>query len=299
MSNIQSWIKAARLRTLPLALSSVAMGAVVAAQEPTFNAPAAWMAGLTTLLLQILSNFANDLGDSSSGIDNDQRVGPKRTVQSGEISRKSMAMAVFVTAALAFSSGLFLLLAFSDLTANQILLFIGLGLAAIAAAITYTIGKKPYGYFGLGDLFVFLFFGLLGVAGTFFVSSGLFRGDVLLPAAAMGLWSTGVLNLNNLRDHANDRFSGKHTIVVKLGYHNALLYHAFLVMMPFVLLSIFVTGRSGSLISYSFLIAIVPFISDLRAVLRMRNPAGLDPYLKKLAIKTMLVTLVFGITNLL
>lgn len=298
-SKLQSWTKAARLRTLPLALASVALGAVVAAKEPSFHHAAAWLAALTTLLLQVLSNFANDLGDSSSGIDNDQRVGPRRTVQSGEISRKNMTKAVGVTAFFALLSGLWLIIGVAELSLTQIAVFLGLGLAAIAAAITYTIGKNPYGYIGLGDLFVFLFFGLLGVAGTFFVTVSDFKMDVLLPASAMGLWSTGVLNLNNMRDHANDRFSGKRTLVVKMGYHNALLYHAFLVLTPFILLLVFVAGRQASALSYLFLLGVIPFFKDLLDVFKVRNPADLDPFLKKLAIKTMLVTLVFGITFLL
>ena len=298
MPTLQSWIKAARLRTLPLALSSVALGAFVAAKEPTFNVAAALMAGFTTLLLQILSNFANDLGDAKSGIDNDQRVGPKRTVQSGEISRSNMKIAVTTTAGLAFLTGILLIFSVADLSTQQQMLFLGLGLAAIAAAITYTIGKRPYGYLGLGDLFVFLFFGLIGVGGTYLVATASFKLSVLLPAAAMGLWSTGVLNLNNMRDHANDRFSGKRTLVVKIGYHNALLYHAFLILVPFVLLTIFVAQRNSSLISYAFLLALIPFINDLLHVLKVRNPADLDPFLRKLALKTMLLTLVFGLTTL-
>lgn len=298
MSKIKSWIKAARLRTLPLALSSVALGGFVAAKSPTFSLLAALLAGLTTLLLQILSNFANDLGDSKSGIDNDQRVGPRRTVQSGEVSKKDMKTAVVITAFLALLSGLWLLFGVAELSNTKLWLFLGFGLLAIVAAITYTIGKRPYGYLGLGDLFVFLFFGLLGVAGTFLVSTGQFDPMVLLPASAMGLWSAGVLNLNNMRDHANDRFSGKKTLVVKIGYHNALLYHGFLTIFPFVLLTIFVRSQNGSLLSYAFLVFLIPFIYDLVMILKVRDVAKLDPFLRKLAIKTMLVTLLYGITTL-
>jgi 1,4-dihydroxy-2-naphthoate octaprenyltransferase len=298
MSKVKSWIKAARLRTLPLALSSVALGGFVAAKSPTFSLLAALLAGLTTLLLQILSNFANDLGDSKSGIDNDQRVGPRRTVQSGELSKKDMKKAVVITAILALTSGLWLLFGVAELSNTQLWLFLGFGLLAIVAAITYTIGKRPYGYLGLGDLFVFLFFGLLGVAGTFFVATGQFDGMVLLPASAMGLWSAGVLNLNNMRDHANDRFSGKRTMVVKIGYHNALFYHVFLTIFPFILLAIFVRSQNGSLISYAFLVFLIPFIYDLIMILKVRDVAKLDPFLRKLAIKTMLVTLLYGLTTL-
>lgn len=293
-----SWIKAARLRTLPLALSSVAMGGFVAAGQPGFHLSAVLMAALTTLLLQVLSNFANDLGDSRSGIDNAQRVGPKRTVQTGEISRGAMRNAVIFTALLALLSGMFLLFGVSRLSNAQIYLFLALGLAAITAAITYTLGRKPYGYLGLGDVFVFVFFGLLGVAGTYFVATAHMDAVVFLPAAAMGLWSTGVLNLNNMRDHANDRFSGKYTLVVKMGYHNALIYHILLVGLPFVLLTTYNILQQASWHQYLFFLALPLFARDLRGVLTQRDPAGLDPFLKRLALSAMLATLLFGIPRL-
>ncbi|GAB1417480.1 1,4-dihydroxy-2-naphthoate octaprenyltransferase [Bacteroidales bacterium] len=296
MAKMQSWVKAARLRTLPLALSSVALGAIIAAKEPSFNRNAALMAGLTTLLLQILSNFANDLGDTHSGIDNEARVGPKRTVQLGEISRKEMKVAVAVTALLSLLSGLWLLFGLAQLSLTQILLFLAFGLAAIAAAINYTIGKNPYGYYGMGDLFVFLFFGLLAVAGTFYVSTGSIKTEVFLPAVAMGMWSTGVLNLNNMRDHENDRITGKHTLVVKMGYQRAKIYHAFLVLLPFALMAVFLLIIEAKWISWTFFVTLALFVSDLIRVTCEKTPARLDPFLKRLALFTMLAVLIFGFT---
>ncbi len=298
MAKIHSWIKAARLRTLPLALSSVALGAIVAAKEVSFNRNSALMAGLTTLLLQILSNFANDLGDTHSGIDNEHRVGPKRTVQIGEISRYEMQIAVAVTASLSLLSGLWLLFGVANLQFHQNVVFIVFGLAAIAAAIKYTLGKNPYGYFGFGDLFVFLFFGILAVAGTFFVSTGQFKPEVLLPASAMGLWSTGVLNLNNMRDHVNDRITGKNSLVVKMGYRRAQIYHAVLVLLPFLLMAIYLILTKAKPTAWLFMLGLIPFVKDLIGVLKEKNPARLDPYLKRLAIASMFVVLIFGLSLL-
>lgn len=295
MPKATSWIKAARLRTLPLALSSIAMGGMVASQYPVFNHWAVIMAAVTTLFLQILSNLANDYGDSYSGIDNAKRVGPSRTVQSGEIPPRAMKKAIWLLAFLSLASGLVLVFLVAHLQSTSLLVFLLLGIAAIAAAIKYTVGRNPYGYIGLGDLFVFLFFGLLGVGGTFYLATLQWDPLVLLPASAMGLLSTGVLNLNNMRDIENDRLNHKITLAVKLGLSKALVYHAFLVLLPFVLLTLYLLLTRSGLLTFLFLLTLPLFITDLYRVFHIGGGAALDPFLKRLALKTLLLTIVFGL----
>lgn len=295
MASLRSWIKAARLRTLPLALASVAMGGMVAATHARFNLKAVVMAAVTTLFLQILSNLANDYGDSRSGIDNEKRVGPKRTVQTGEISAQSMKKAVILFSVLSLFSGLLLIFWAASLSFKTSAIFVFLGLAAIIAAIKYTVGKNPYGYIGLGDLFVFLFFGLLGVGGTWFLATKSWDPLILLPATAMGLLSAGVLNLNNMRDFINDRQNGKNTLVVKIGLRAAFVYHSIIVMLPFALLGAYVFFSGANPKVFLFLILLPVFLADLVSIKNSFGGAMLDPFLRKLALKTLLLTLVFGL----
>ncbi len=294
MASFKSWVKAARLRTLPLALASIAMGGFVASTNKDFNLYAVLMAGLTTLLLQILSNFANDYGDFTKGTDDDNRLGPKRTVQSGEITAKEMKMAMFIFSILSLFSGLAMLIFFVQLPLTATILFVGLGIAAIAAAIKYTTGDNPYGYAGYGDIFVFIFFGLVAVLGTFFLATQTWHWSVLLPAIAMGMLSTGVLNLNNIRDYTNDKMKGKKTIAVKLGVKGAIYYHTLLVSIPFLAIIAYNLINQANWQAYLVLLLIPLFIIDLLDIRKLKNSAALDPYLKKLAIKTLLLTLVYG-----
>ena len=294
MASFKSWVKAARLRTLPLALASIAMGGFVASTNKGFNLYAVLMAGLTTLLLQILSNFANDYGDFTKGTDDNNRLGPKRTVQSGEITAKEMKMAMLIFSILSLFSGLAMLIYFVQLPLTATILFVGLGIAAIAAAIKYTTGDNPYGYAGYGDIFVFIFFGLVAVLGTFFLATQTWHWSVLLPALAMGMLSTGVLNLNNIRDYTNDKMKGKKTIAVKLGVEGAIYYHTLLVSIPFLAIIAYNLINQANWQAYLVLLLIPLFIIDLLDIRKIKNSAALDPYLKKLAIKTLLLTLVYG-----
>lgn len=295
MATLKSWVKAARLRTLPLAMASIAMGGFVASTHKAFNLQAVLMAGMTTLLLQILSNFANDYGDFSKGTDDENRLGPKRTVQSGEITAKEMRLAILISSMLSFASGMVLLLYYVKLPIVETLIFIVLGIAAILAAIKYTTGKNPYGYAGLGDFFVFLFFGLVAVAGTFYLATNSWKWIVLLPAIAMGLLSTGVLNLNNIRDYTNDKLKGKRTLAVKLGIDGAIIYHAALTSIPFLALLTNNLTTAAAWPAYIYLLLLPLFLIDLNKIRQLKNTAALDPYLKKLALKTLLLTLVYGI----
>jgi len=294
--NLKPWIQAFRLRTLPLALSSVALGCFIAYFDGGFNWKVCVLAVITTLLLQILSNLANDYGDSKHSVDSENRVGPERTVQSGLIKPKEMKKVVILFMVLSFISGLWLIYeGTKGISILTVLIFLILGLGAIAAAVKYTIGENPYGYSGFGDLFVFLFFGLTGVIGTYFLNTHSFKWELLLPASALGFLSAGVLNLNNMRDRENDRNSGKNTLVVKMGIGKAKWYHLFL------LAGSVICGLTYMLLNYHspfqmlFLLTI-PFLwINVVVVFNNTIPEELDPYLKKLAITSLLFSLAFGI----
>jgi len=294
--NLKPWIQAFRLRTLPLALSSVALGCFIAYFDGGFNWKVCVLAVITTLLLQILSNLANDYGDSKHSVDSENRVGPERTVQSGLIKPKEMKKVVILFMVLSFISGLWLIYeGTKGISILTVLIFLILGLGAIAAAVKYTIGENPYGYSGFGDLFVFLFFGLTGVIGTYFLNTHSFKWELLLPASALGFLSAGVLNLNNMRDRENDRNSGKNTLVVKMGIGKAKWYHLFL------LAGSVICGLTYMLLNYHspfqmlFLLTI-PFLwINVVVVFKNTIPEELDPYLKKLAITSLLFSLAFGI----
>lgn len=296
MPKARVWIKAMRLRTLPLALASIIMGGCLAFYRESFDPEVTLLAALTTLLLQVLSNFANDYGDTVNGIDNAGRVGPLRTVQSGMITPGQMKKAMILVSVLSFISGTLLVyLGTKGLPPVVPLAFIGAGLLAIAAAILYTVGKRPYGYIGMGDFFVFVFFGIAGVMGTYFLNTGSFDPEVLLPAASMGFLSSGVLNMNNLRDIENDRRSGKMTLVVRLGFSKARYYHLGLIIAAIACGLIFTLMNYHSPVQFLFVIA-VPFLwMNTASVFTIKAPEQLDAYLKKLAVASLLFSVSFGL----
>jgi 1,4-dihydroxy-2-naphthoate octaprenyltransferase len=300
---IKNWLSAFRLRTLPLALSTIGMGIFVHLSEEgkssnLVDVNAIYLLILTTVSLQILSNLANDYGDGIKGTDNENRVGPKRAVQSNLISKNQMKNGVIVTSLISFAFGLGLIyVTLGNATWNQILFFILLGVSSIFAAILYTVGKKAYGYSGLGDVFVFLFFGMVGVGGSFYLLALNFDPIILLPAAFIGLLSTAVLNMNNMRDVDNDAKSNKNTLVVKMGFNRAKRYHTFLILSAFLcwLLYCFLTSN------FIALIALIPFLvlfKNVVTVFKTNEPAELDKELKKIALSTFAATLLFGVTIL-
>lgn len=302
---MKHWIEAARLRTLPLSISGIIVGSMYALANPTdniltptevFNWRLFGFAILTTLGLQILSNFANDYGDGVKGTDNKDRVGPKRAIQSGVISPEAMKRAIIITAALTLLSAMLLIYyAFTDTNIFYSLFFLVLGILAIASAIRYTVGNTAYGYRGYGDLFVFVFFGLVSTLGVNFLYSKQLDPLLFLPAAAVGLLSVGVLNLNNMRDEASDRKSNKNTIVVKIGGAKAKIYHYFLIISAMVLVVLFALLSGFKPDQYLFLLAYIPLTKHLINVHKNKEAKLLDPELKKLALSTFALSVLLAL----
>lgn len=290
------WISAFRLRTLPLALASILTGGFLAQAAGCFNGPVVALAALTTVLLQVLSNLANDYGDSQNGADSIHRQGPQRAVQSGAISPAQMKRGMVVCGLLALGSGLTLLwVALGVAGLGLFLAFLALGLAAIWAAVHYTAGANPYGYAGLGDVSVFLFFGLVGVCGTYFLQARALPWPMLLPAAALGCFATAVLNVNNIRDIHSDALAGKITIPVRLGPAHARRYHALLLVLGLGCATGFVALTYQSPWQWLFGLAAPLFAFNARQVWQRQEPIQLDPLLKQLALSTLVFTLLFGV----
>ena len=300
MATLKSWIKAARLRTLPLAMSGILMGAALSYLDKGFNPTVTVLAIVTALFIQIFSNFANDYGDSQKGTDNQQRVGPKRTVQSGEISPKQMKLGMIVLILLSLATGIWLVAeGTKGLDLSVFLLFLTFGIIALIAAYKYTAGRNPYGYAGFGDLAVFLFFGILPVAGTYFLNTHQINPELFLPAVSIGLFSTGVLNLNNMRDIENDRNSGKNTVVVRMGSKKSKIYHSWLILTGLSTAVLFTAMHGKSTVQWLFLLSFPLFLNDLIQINKITSPRKFDPFLKKLSLATLLFTVLFGLGILL
>jgi 1,4-dihydroxy-2-naphthoate octaprenyltransferase len=294
------WIKAARLRTLPLSLSGIIMGAFIAKWR-LYGEGGTWdwrifaLALLVTLLYQVLSNYANDYGDGVKGTDA-KRVteAEARAVASGRITAKQMKNAVIILSILSFAATVALLyVAFIPDYMNEFYIFIGLGVASILAAIGYTIGKKPYGYMGLGDIVVFIFFGLVSVCGSYFLFTKSFSWDMLLPGTAIGMMSMAVLNLNNMRDIESDKLSGKNSFALRIGFKNAMIYEMILLQLPLILILMFlaVNGFFQTQNYYVFIVMILmlPLMKIRRQIMAVKNPRELDPFLKQVGIMTFMM----------
>ena len=296
MATLKSWIKAARLRTLPLAISGILMGAALSYMYGGFNLRVTILAIVTALFIQIFSNFANDYGDSQKGTDNQHRVGPQRTIQSGEITATQMKSGMAVLIVLSLVTGIWLIAeGTKGLDMTTFLVFLAFGIIALVAAYRYTAGSNPYGYAGLGDVAVFLFFGILPVAGTYFLNTHHLNAEIFLPAISIGLFSTGVLNLNNMRDIENDRNSGKKTVVVRMGSSKSRIYHTSLIVLGWLTALWFIALGMQSVYQILFIVTLPLFINDLVRINHIQEPRLLDPFLKKLSIATLLFTVLFGI----
>ena len=293
----EAWLHAIRLRTLPLALASILMASFLAYFYQAFRLEILVLAASTTTLLQILSNLANDYGDSIHGADSNEREGPIRAVQSGIIPLQEMKTAMVIFALLSLLSGILLLY----VAVSSWLMFWGfivLGLLAIAAAITYTSGSNPYGYIGLGDISVFLFFGLTGVLGTLFLHMMDLQAAVIWPAISLGLFSTAVLNINNIRDIKADTLAGKKSIPVRIGKDAAIKYNWALIIGGNIFLLVFVIQESawGGLLA----LLLLPLMFRVgKGVQNGKSSQEIDPFLKKMALSTLLWVLAFGMGLLL
>lgn len=300
------WIKAARLRTLPLSVSGIIMGSFIARwrlleQGKLWDWTLFALALLVTLLYQILSNYANDYGDGVKGTDQN-RIGEaeQRAVASGRISAAQMKKAVVLFALLSLAATLVLLYrAFYPGYVQELYVFLGLGIACILAAVGYTVGKKPYGYLGLGDLMVFVFFGLVSVCGSYFLFTKEFAWDLLLPASAIGMLSAAVLNLNNMRDIENDEKSGKKTLALRLGFRNAMIYEMLLLMLPPILVLVFmmINGLQEQQKYYAFLffVTVFPLTAIRRKIMAVKEPRELDPFLRQVGIITLVMSVLVAL----
>jgi 1,4-dihydroxy-2-naphthoate octaprenyltransferase len=293
------WLHAARPRTLPLALACIVMGSFLAAADRALDIPILLLTLATAILLQILSNLANDYGDAIHGADRTGRQGPLRAVQSGLIPAEMMRRALVGTAFLAALAGITLLLAATWGRWQLLMVFVALGAGAIAAAILYTNGKRPYGYAGLGDLAVLAFFGWSGVLGAYVLQAGTLPWPLWLPATSCGLLAVAVLNVNNLRDRDSDERAGKLTLPVRLGPHRGRIYHLLLLVLAFGLAVVFVLVDFRSYGQWLFLITLPRFIRNGRGVYTAATPEELRPYLSQTAILALLFAVIFGLGQIL
>jgi 1,4-dihydroxy-2-naphthoate octaprenyltransferase len=293
---VKHYIQAARLRTLPLSISGIIVGSAIAWHDGYKNYSILILAILTTIGFQIISNFANDYGDGIKGTDNADRIGPKRALQSGIITPMQMKKAIIITLIITFIIALLLIyISFGLSNLKLSLIFIILGILSIAAAIKYTVGKKAYGYSGLGDVFVFLFFGILSTLGSYFLYTKNLNLKVLYPAITVGLLSVAVLNLNNMRDIQNDKNANKNTLVVKIGSEKAKIYHILLIIIGFISSLVYAYFFTSKTSAYLFIVTFIPLTIHLLKVLKTTNPRDYDPELKKVALSTFLYAILFSV----
>ncbi len=300
---LKAWLNAFRLRTLPLSISGILVGLALANINGDWDDLLFWGAIGTTLLFQITSNLANDLGDTLKGADTEKRIGPMRSVQSGLISKKTMALAILIAVVLCvFSSAFLIYHCAKTLSESSILIYGVLALLCIIAAITYTIGKMAYGYHGLGDLMVFIFFGAVSVNGSFCLFGNPINSETILACISIGTWSVGVLNLNNMRDQENDKQSNKNTLAVKFGYDGAKNYHVGLIIIGIISWTILICSlylKERSAVYFISLLPLLFFIKHLLKIKKIVNPKDFDPELKVLALTTFFASILLFITSFL
>lgn len=293
MLDLKTWVETARPKTLPLALAIILTGAALAQWSGKFHLGITLLCLITATLLQIVSNFANDYGDHQKGSDTAERIGPLRGIQQGKITAAELKKGLIAVIIASFLSGTALILLAYE-TLNDLLAFILLGILAVIAAITYTVGKKPYGYLGLGDISVFLFFGLVAVCGTYYLQAHNLPFSVFLPAAACGLLSTAVLNINNLRDVEQDKKAGKNTLIVRIGTQNGRIYHCCLLTSAVVFYAVFALLHKPQLL---FVIAFISIflIKHGLTVYRNQDPLALRPLLGKMSMLALFSNILFSL----
>ena len=285
-----------RLRTLPLSVSGIILGSCFAYYNGHFNWWVLVLAILTTMSLQVLSNLANDYGDGVKGTDNEERVGPERAIQSGEITPDEMMEAIKFNIIVVIILTLALIwAAFGSANFLFVLLFIILGGLSVCAALNYTMGDSPYGYRALGDVFVFIFFGLISTIGSYVLYMHTIDHVVILPAIVLGLLSVGVLNLNNMRDINSDSNAGKITLAVKLGLDRAKRYHYFLIIGAMSITVIFSILYYVEPYNFLYVLAFIPLVIHVKKIKEAKLPNDFDSQLKVLALSTFLFALLLGI----
>ena len=293
---LKMWWETARPKTLPLALASIFTGSALGywANPQGFNGLVMALCLLTTILLQVLSNFANDYGDHQKGSDTEERIGPLRGIQKGEISAKELKWGLILMVVASFLSGSFLIgIAYENL--SDLLAFAGLGILAIVAAITYTVGAKPYGYMGLGDISVLVFFGLLGVGGTYYLQTHSIDSHIILPAIGSGLLASAVLNINNLRDIEQDAKAGKNTLAVRLGAYKGRVYHCILLSVAALCYLAFAAATAISWTNYLFVLAMPLLAKHAIFVYRSQQPSELRPMLAQMSMISLLINILFSL----
>lgn len=293
MNKIKAIVKSLRLRTLPLSLAGVILGMSLAAADYRVSLAAALLTALTTVCLQILSNLANELGDVLHGASSELRQGPRYGLDSGELSVRDMKRLVALFVLLCVASGTAMIkCSFGTLLSFDSVCLMMLGAAAIGAALKYTLGRNPYGYRGLGDIYVFIFFGLVSIMGGYFVTAHTFGSWMLFPAAAMGFFSTGVLNVNNIRDIEADRDT-RVTVAMKLGERRAKIYQTVLIALGWACMLAYCSMRFFDPRHYLFIISLPLFVMHLISVWK-NTGKGLDRSLPLLVMASFLFSVSAG-----
>ena len=293
---LKMWWETARPKTLPLALASIFTGSALGywANPQGFNGLVMALCLLTTILLQVLSNFANDSGDHQKGSDTEERIGAFRGIQKGAISAKELKWGLILMVMASFLSGSFLIgIAYENL--SDLFAFAGLGILAIVAAITYTVGVKPYGYMGLGDISVLVFFGLLGVGGTYYLQTHSIDSHIILPAIGSGLLASAVLNINNLRDIEQDAKASKNTLAVRLGAYKGRVYHCILLSVAALCYLAFAVATAISWTNYLFVLAMPLLAKHAIFVYRSQQPSELRPMLAQMSMISLLINILFSL----
>ena len=297
MATIKQWISAFRLRTLFLAVATVILGSGLAFHEGKFSLAVFFIALLLALSIQILANLANDLGDYLKGTDTTgKRQGPTRSLQGGAVSVREMKSAIIVFVVICLTSGIALVAgAYPYINRSNAVILLVVGALCILAALFYTMGRNAYGYRGLGDLFAFFFFGPVPVIGTYFLHTYIMDFKPLLPAIGLGIISTMILNINNMRDLDNDRSSGKLTVAAKLGLPKSKMYHTFLTFASFFsFLSFNNIYEPSPWYKYVYLLFFLLLFRILTHIQRKKG-SDLDPYLKPTSLSGFLIAVSFAI----
>ena len=294
MQKVKYWIQAARIQTLPLSISGILVGSSFAYNINSFDNIIFFLSIITAISFQVLSNFANDYGDGILGTDN-QRIGPDRVIASGKLSLKELKKGIVINVfiSITFSYSLIKYSFKSDYF--LILIFLILSISSIVAAIKYTMGKSPYGYHGLGDIFVFIFFGYVSVFGSFFLQTKIINYELFILAAIIGFLCVGVLNLNNIRDIENDSAMNKKTIPTRIGFSNAKIYQTFLILFSIVLTALLTLKFKPSYNYIFVVIGILPLVYHLFKVRQAKNPIEFKPLLKQLAVSNFFYSIFMSI----